>query len=190
MGSCHSPLLPTASCCPKAAVVPVVPCWGLQGAGDGVISLGALLHHRPEGLLLSEALPPSSSACPSSGEQHGRRWQWWWLPGQPCPGGTASPACTSQQQVSSLWGRTVAPWWGGLLAGSVQSHQQPHFGCGIFLSGPGFGVAPAHPRGACVGRGGAAAAQLCLWEAVAIPLTPLSQKHPLRCTELLTQGRG
>lgn len=129
---------------------------------------------------MREALSPSSFACPSSGDQHGSRWQWWCLPGRQCRGGTASPASASRQQVASLWGRTVAPWCGGSLVGVCKATSSPHVGRGTFLSGPGLGVAPAHPRGACVARGGAAA-RPCLWEAVATmlggpaPRTPLSK---------------
>lgn len=75
--------------------------------------------------------------------------------------------CLRKPTVSdSLWGRTVV---GRVTGGSVQSHQQPPVGRGTFLSGPRLSVAPAHPQGACVARGGAAA-RPCLWEAVATPL--------------------
>lgn len=172
-----SPLLPAA---PKPTVVPVLPCWGLQGAGDGVIFLGALSHHWPEESLLSAALTPSSFACPSSGDLHGSRWQWWWLPGWQCPGGTASPASASDSKCF-LFGDNGGPVVGRVAGGSVQSHRQPHVGCGTFLSGPGLSVAPAHPRGACVARGGAAA-RPCLWEAVATPLGGSAPRTPLSKT--------
>lgn len=71
-------------------------------------------------------------------------------------------------------GENGGPVVGRVAGGSVQGHQQPHAGCGTFLSGPGLDVAPAHPRGACVAHGGAAA-RPCLWEAVAAPRTPLSK---------------
>lgn len=89
------------------------------------------------------------------------------------------PCLRKRQQVFSLWGTTAAPWWGGWLVGVCKAAGSP-VGCGTFLSGPRLDVAPAHPRGACVARGGAAA-RPCLWEAVATPLwgsapcTPLSQ---------------
>lgn len=117
----------------------------------------------------------------SSGDQHSRRWQWWWLPGRQCPGGTASPASASQQQVSSLWGRTVAPWWGESLVGV----------CKATVSAVGrFSVAPwllhthevpvwhveEQQLGPACGR---------LWQPCwgGQPHAPLSQKHPLRCRE-------
>lgn len=176
----YSPLLPAA---PKAAVVPVVPCWGLQGTGDGVISLGALSHYRPEGSWLSEALPPSSFAsflCLS---------QLWGPARQPLAVVVAarlavslwdSFRCLHKPTASVLSvGENRGPVVVGRVAGgSVQSHQKPRAGCGMFLSGPGLGVAPAHPRGACVGCGGAAAARPCLWEAVAILLAPPLSKTP------------
>lgn len=176
-GSCHPPLLPTDPAAPKAAAVPVLPRWGLQGAGDGVIFLGALSHHWPEGSLLSAALVPSSFACLSSGDLHGSRWQRWWLPGWQCPGGTASPASASGSKCLLFGGQRRPRGGEGGLVGSVQSHRQPHVGCGTFLSGPGLGVAPAHPRGACVARGGAAA-RPCLWEAVATLLGGSAPRTP------------
>lgn len=194
-GSCHPPLLPTASCCPQKQQ------WSLWCLAGDFRELGMDSFPWEPSPTIGQTdrccvrpCHPPSFACPSSGDQHGSRWQWWCLPGRQCPGGTASPASASRQQVASLWGRTVAPWCGGSLVGVCKATSSLHVGRGTFLSGPGPGVAPAHPRGACVARGGAAA-RPCLWEAVAAllggqPHAPLSQKHPLRCRELLTQAGG
>lgn len=185
-----SPLLPAA---PKAAAVPVLPRWGLQGAGDGVIFLGAISHHWPEGSLLSEVFD-TLFICVS---------QFWGRARPPLAVVVAARVAMSRwdsfpclrKPTASVFssGENGGPVVGRAAGGSVQSHRQSHAGCGTFLSGPGLGVAPAHPRGACAARGGAAA-RPCMWEAVAIllggqPHAPLSQKHPLRCRELLTQAR-
>lgn len=63
-GSCHPPPCPTTFFCPpKPTVVPAVPCWGLWGARDGVISLGSLSPNWLEGSVPSNALSLSSFAC-------------------------------------------------------------------------------------------------------------------------------
>lgn len=194
-GSCHPPPFPTASCCPQKQQ------WSLWCLAGDFRELGMdsfpwepsptigqrdrccvrPCHPLP---LPVPALGTSTAAASSGGACQGGS----------VPVGQLPPASASRQQVASLWGRTVAPWCGGSLVGVCKATSSLHVGRGTFLSGPGPGVAPAHPRGACVARGGAAA-RPCLWEAVAAllggqPHAPLSQKHPLRCRELLTQAGG
>lgn len=118
-----------------------MPCWGLQGAGDGVISLGALSHYQPEQLLLSEAVPPSSFAfflCLS---------QLWGPARQPLAvvvaAGVAmsrwdSFPCLRKPTASVfLWGRMVAPWWGGSLVGVCKATSSPLLAVGCFSVAPG-----------------------------------------------------
>lgn len=129
---------------------------------------------------------PSSFACPSSGSQHGSRWQWWWQPGWQCLGGTVSPASASRQQAPSLWGRTVAPWWGGWLVGVCKATSSPLLAVGR------FSVARA--------RCGSCTPTRCLWDVEEQQqlgpacgrlrqsrLRP-SQIYPVHCRELLTQA--
>lgn len=154
--------------------------------------LGALSQHWPEESLLSAALTPSSFACPSSGDLHGSRWQWWWLPGGNVPVGQLPLPLQATASAFSL-GTTAAPWWGGWLVGVCKATGSPTSAVGRFSVALGsmwllhtHEVSVWHVEeqqlGPACGR---------LWQPRwgGQPHAPLSQKHPLRCRELLTQAR-
>lgn len=185
-----SPLLPAA---PKAAVVPVLPRWGLRGAGDGVIFLGALSHHWPEESLLSVALAPSSFACPSSGDLHGSCWQWWWLPGWQCPGGTASPASASGSKCLLFGGQWRPRDGEDGSVGVCKTTGSPMLAVGRFSAAPGSAwllhtheVPVWHVEEQQLGPTCGTLWQPC-WGCQ--PHAPPSQKHPLCCRQLQTQAR-
>lgn len=167
-GSCHPPLLPTASCCPKSSSGPCAASLGTSGSWGWSHFPGSPLPPLARGIFAECGLD-TLFLCLS---------QLWGPARQPLAVVVAArvamsrwdsfPCLRKRQRVFSLWGTTAAPWWGEWLVGVCKATGSP-VGCGTFLSGPRLSVAPAHPRGACVARGGAAA-RPCLWEAVAIPL--------------------
>lgn len=192
-GSCHPPLLPTASCCPKSSSGPCAASLRTSGSWGWSIFLGALSHHWPEGSLLSAALVPSSFACPSSGDLHGSRWQRRWLPGWQCPGGTASPASASGSKCLLFGGQRRPRGGEGGLVGVCKATGSPTLAVGHCSAAPGSAwllhtheVPVWHVEEQQLGPACGRLWQPC-WGGQ--PHAPPSQKHPLCCRELLTQAR-